>query len=98
MCDDHNLVIEQYFQSLVNILEISHSSLPKKSSQGKMGKDFWSDSLTRLKDDSVAAFNTWSSSGRPSSCPIFDRKKHCHYLYKAELRRQRRSFAESKRL
>ena len=31
-----------------------------------------------------------------SSGPIFESKKGCHYAYKAELRRQRRSFAAEK--
>ena len=34
--------------------------------------------------------------GRPSSGPLFERRKSAYYLYKAELRRQRRMFAAEK--
>ena len=60
------------------------------------GKDFWTDLLTRLKQESVSAFEAWKSGGKPSHGPIFEHKKHCHYAFKAELRRQRRLFAAGK--
>ena len=96
MNEHHVFEIEKYFQSIISVIEISHSVLPKKSAHGKKGKGFWSDTLTKLKKESVDAFDTWSRSGRPYAGPTFESKKRCHYAYKAELRRQRRLFGAEK--
>ena len=95
-CENHIFHINHYYQSLLSILEVTDSLLPRKSSHGKKGKDFWSDNLTQLKKNSVDAYDQWTCDGRPSSGPSFERKKSCHYIYKAELRRQRRLFAAEK--
>ena len=95
-CDDHIFQIEQYFQSIITVLEIADSLLPRKSSHGKKGKDFWTSTLTQLKSESVEAYNAWSSNGHPTSGPFFERKKSSHYIYKAELRKQRRALAAEK--
>ena len=95
-CSNHLHSIETYFQSLISVIEIAHSNLPMKSPLGKGGKDFWTDSLTQLKNESVSAYDAWNYNGKPSSGPFFDQKKQCHYTYKAELRRQRRLFDAGK--
>ena len=95
-CEQHVCAIEQYYQSLITVVELADSHLPRKSSHGKKGKDFWSETLTQLKNNSVDAYNVWSHDGRPSSGPSFESKKTCHYQYKAELRRRRRLFAAGK--
>ena len=77
----------------MSVLVVADSFLPRKSSLGKRGKNFWSDRLTQLKEESVVAYDEWERDGRPSSGPSFERKKSCHYLYKSELRRQRRLVA-----
>ena len=92
----HCTALEQYFQSLVDIIAIAESHLPQKIPQGKGGQGFWTDSLTQLKSDSVASHREWQSAGRPSSGPLFERKKSNYYKYKAELRRQRRIHAAEK--
>ena len=95
-CEHHIAQIRGYYQSVISVIELADKLLPRKSSSGKKGKDFWTESLSQLKSNSVDAFNTWSHDGRPSSGPSFERKKSCHYVYKAELRRQRRNFAAEK--
>ena len=92
-CEQHVFNITRYYHSLLSILEVADSFLPRKSPHGKRGKDFWTEELTSLKRDSVEAYDIWSRDGRPTSGPSFERKKHCHYKYKAELRRRRRVIA-----
>ena len=92
-CPSHKVDLEKYYQMLVDTVIIADSFLPRKSPKGKGGKDFWSDSLTQMKSDSISSYNEWQSAGRPSSGPFFEKRKSCHYLYKTELRRQRRQCA-----
>ena len=95
-CVNHVFALEKYFQSILDALEICHFSLPKKSPHGKRGKGFWTEVLTRLKNESVRTFNAWKHSGRPRCGPIFEEKKNAHYSYEAELRKQRRLFAAAR--
>ena len=95
-CEHHLFQIENYFNSILAVLETCDSLLPRKSAHGKKGKDFWTDNLSHLKRESVLAYDTWLLEGRPSTGPSFEHKKHCHYIYKAELRRQQRTFAAEK--
>ena len=90
--DQHLFEIEQYFESILNVLMIADSYLPRKP-PGKKGKGFWSDSLTRLKNDSIESYDRWCMGGKPTSGVLNDRRKSCHYEYKSELRRQRRLYA-----
>ena len=95
-CSDHVYQIENYFQSIMSVLVVADSLLPRKSPRGKRGNDFWTERLTQLKGDSVKAYDDWVSNGRPSSGPLFECKKTCHYVFKAELRKQRRCSAAEK--
>ena len=95
-CEHHLFQIETYFNSLLSALETCDSILPRKSTHGKKGKVFWTENLSQLKRDSVLAYDKWQLEGRPTSGPSFDHKKHCHYTYKAELRRQQRISAAEK--
>ena len=88
----HLFEIEQYFESILDILLIADLYLPRKP-PGKKGKGFWTDSLTRLKSDSVTSFNRWCTGGKPVSSVLHERKKSCHDEFKSELRRQRRLYA-----
>ena len=91
-CSDfsHCSVLEHYFQQILDIIAITDSFLPQKSPRGKRGKDFWTPYLTQLKDDSVTCSSDWVAKSRPLSGPTFERKKSIHFLYKAEIRRQKR--------
>ena len=95
-CENHVYQINEYYCALLSVLEVADSLLPRKSPHGNRGKDFWTENLTQLKRESIEAYNMWSNDGRPSSGPSFERKKHCHYVYKAELRRRRRLMAAEK--
>ena len=95
-CINHVFLINQYYRSLIAILEVADSLLPRMSPHGKRGKDFWTENLTRLKRQSIEAFDKWTDDGRPSSGPSFELKKERHYVYKAELRRRRRLIAAEK--
>ena len=92
----HHSSIEHYFQSIVDIIAIADSVLPRKSPHGKRGKGFWSESLSRFKLESVNSHRDWEQAGRPPSGPTYERKKSSHYIYKAELRRQKRQDAAEK--
>ena len=92
-CDHHIFQITQYYNSVVSVLEVADSLLPRKSPHGKRGKDFWTDNLSQLKKDSIEAYDIWTEDGRPTSGPSYEHKKACHYRYKAELRRRRRVVA-----
>ena len=94
--DSHLFEIEQYFQLLLDVVVIADSHLPRKPTHGKKGKGFWSNALTQFKNDSILCYDNWNRGGRPSSGPLFERKRDCHYLYKKELRRQRRLHAGRK--
>ena len=76
----HHSVLEHYFQNLIDIVAIADSVLPRKYPRGKRGKDFWSESLTQLKSDSISSNSEWKQAGCPSSGPSFDKKKTCHFL------------------
>ena len=97
-CSDlsHHSTLEHYFQNLVDIIAIADSVLPRKSPHGKRGKGFWTESLTRFKNDSINSHRQWEQAGRPSSGPSFESKKSSHFIYKAELRRQQRLSAAEK--
>ena len=95
-CERHIFQINNYYCSLLSILEVADSLLPRKSPNGKKGKDFWTEELSHLKRESVEAYDKWISDGRPSSGPSYERKKDIHYKYKAELRRCRRMMASEK--
>ena len=95
-CENHVFQINQYYCSLLSVLEVADSLLPRKSTHGKKGKDFWTENLSQLKRDSIEAYDMWTSDGRPSSGPSFEHEKACHYVYKAELRRRRRLMAAEK--
>ena len=76
----HMLEIENYFQSLLEVVVIADSHIPRNPNSGKSGKGFWSDKLTQLKKDSVIAYEKWRGAGRPSSGSLFECKKRNHCL------------------
>ena len=95
-CEHHVFQITNYYHSLISVLEVADSLLPRKSPHGKRGKDFWTDNLSQLKRESVDAYDAWTADGRPTSGPSYEHKKDVHYRYKTELRRRRRVIAEER--
>ena len=49
----HLLEVENYFQSLLEVVFIADSHIPRNPNRGKTGKGFWNDSLTNLKTNSI---------------------------------------------
>ena len=47
-CTSHCHSIEQYFQSLLDVIILAESFLPKKTPRGKGGRDYWNDVLSDL--------------------------------------------------
>ena len=86
--------IESYYQSIVNAISIADSYLPRCTPS--VQRDFWNNDLTRLKTESIDAFNLWKDCGKPSSGVIFDNKKAAHYRYKTYLRKCQREFDREK--
>ena len=67
----------------------AESILPKTNPNFE--RSFWDDELSELKSRSIECSNYWKSIGCPKSGPDFECRKSCHYLYKAALRRKKKS-------
>ena len=86
ICRDncHFHLLEDYYDKLKNAIAIADMVLPRN---GCYQKNYWNEDLSRLKQESIDAFNLWKDVGRPSSGVIFDMKKAAHYRYKSFLRK-----------
>jgi len=71
---------------------LKHEHLPKT----KVGvqKSYWSSTLSELKQKSIECTQFWKISGSPSSGPVYNCKKSCHYAYKSAIRRAQREDKE----
>jgi hypothetical protein len=88
--DYHKFCLENYFNSLLNVIRTADLSLPR-STIGKGQKSYWSEYLSVIKCRSIESFELWLLHGKPSSGPIFSAKKDAYYKYKIELRRAQRT-------
>ena len=59
----HCSTLEKYFQSLLDVVALAESTLPRKSPNGKGGKGFWTHALTQLKTSSVDSHRDWQIAG-----------------------------------
>ena len=81
---DHQIQIERYYNAIIECIAVADDVLPRIKTQG--GKRFWNEELSRLKNDSIAAFDVWKSSGCPKNGPVFEMKKNAYYRYKIRLK------------
>ena len=67
LCDDvnHLHLLEDYYQKIVNAIAVADLVLPRCNPRSQ--KHYWNDELSKLKNESIDAFNLWKSSGRPRS-------------------------------
>ena len=79
-----------YYQRLINAIAVADLVLPRCNPSNK--KHYWNDELSKLKRESIDAFDLWKNSGRPCLGLIFDLKKSAHYRYKSCLRRYQNTF------
>ena len=86
-CHDTNYLhlVEKYYNDLLNAIHIANAVLPRK--KHGIYNHFWSEELTRLKNQSIDAFNLWNATGRPRSGVIFLEKNNAQLHYKRALRR-----------
>ena len=82
---EHLHLIENYYHRLTNAISIADAVLPRSNPSAQ--KSFWNEDLSRLKRESIDAYNLWENAGKPSSGVLFDLKKSAHYRYKIYLRR-----------
>ena len=92
VCEDvsHLHLIEDYYQKIVHAIAVADSVLPRCSPS--IQKHFWNDELTKLKNESIEAYELWKNSGRPCSGVVFRMKKSSHYRYKHYLRQCQKNF------
>ena len=53
-CEQHINQITEYYGALLSILEVADSLLPRKSPNGKKGKDFWTEELSTTLEISLS--------------------------------------------
>ena len=83
--DCHKASIEWYYEEIVMAILNAEQSLPHVNPAIQWS--FWSDELSFLKNESVNSTNEWKQAGCPSSGPLYDSKKDCHYRYKKEIQK-----------
>ena len=91
--DSHKVALEQYYCNIMKAVIEAEAILPKTNPNCE--RSFWDDELSELKSRSLECTNYWKSVGCPKMGPEFECKKNCHYRYKSELRKKKRS-AEKK--
>ena len=86
ICDDncHLHLLEDYYHKVRHAIAVADTYLPRSNVNQK---HFWNEDLSRLKQESIDAYNLWKDVGRPSTGVVFDMKKSAHYRYKSFLRR-----------
>ena len=72
MCDNvsHLHVIEDYYQNIMNAIAVADSVLPRSSPTSQ--RHYWNDELSKLKRESIDAYDLWKNSGRPNSGVVFN--------------------------
>ena len=89
MDDSHKIALEKYYCDIMSAIVRAESVLPKTNPNYE--RSFWDDELSELKSNSIECNDHWKSVGCPKSGPDFECRKHCHYRYKTELRRKKKS-------
>ena len=86
--DCHKASVERYYEEITTAILKAEQCLPRVNPS--IQRSFWSEELSVLKDESINSTNEWKEAGCPSSGPIYDLKKDCHYRYKKEIRKCKR--------
>ena len=87
--DNHKVVLEQYYCDIMSAVIRAESVLPKTNPNYE--RSFWDEELTELKSMSIECNNNWKSLGCPKTGQAYECRKNCHYQYKSELRRKKKS-------
>ena len=77
--------IQNEYDAIVSALTQASKHLPK-STKG-VEKDWWTDNLTKLRDQSLAIQSLWIAEGRPRHGPTHSERLRVRAAYKSELRR-----------
>ena len=91
---EHIFLIEQYYTDILRCIHLADLQLPRH--RPTVTKEYWSEELTLLKNDSIVAHDFWKLNGSPRTGPIFEAKKKSHYLYKLRIRQARDEFNQEK--
>ena len=86
--DCHKASVERYYEEITTAILKAEQCLPRVNPS--IQRSFWSEEVSVLKDESINSTNEWKEVGCPSSGPIYDLKKDCHYRYKKEILRCKR--------
>ena len=87
--DTHKIALERYYCDIMSAVTHAENVLPKTNPNFE--RSFWDNDLSELKSRSIECNNYWKSVGCPKSGPDFECRKSCHYQYKAEVRRRKKS-------
>ena len=81
-CQEHQLIIDQYHDSIVNALKIAdRESVPKI--KPKTLKNYWSEELNTLKQSSIDLHNLWRLIGSPRNNSLINLERlKVKYQYK----------------
>ena len=66
---DHLIQIERYYNAIIHSIADADRVLPRMGSFRKT--TYWNAELSRLKNDSIVAFDFWKISGCPRDGPVF---------------------------
>ena len=92
-CYKHYVLIERYYQDIVNALHTSACSTIPRIKVGS-NKPYWNEELDRLKSDSIFWHGVWHSAGRPASGILHRLKQSTHLKYKLCIREAYQCFED----
>ena len=84
-CPNHDSLLEDYYQDIVNSLSLSAASAVPTQQVG-FQKFWWSEELDSLKAAAIEATDMWRHVGCPRSGPVNANRLQCKYKYKLALR------------
>ena len=81
--------IQEEYDSLISSLKLADSTLPRY--KPGVEKDWWTDDLTRLRDESIEIQNLWVTEGCPHQGPIHAERLRIRAAYKRAIRAAQRA-------
>ena len=85
-CKRHLNVINEYYESIVIVLSLSHAAHCIPTSKRDFHKHWWSPELDELKTMCIEATELWRSHGCPRSGLINTNRLQCKYQYKIAIK------------
>ena len=83
------IAIQQEYDFLISSMKSADSILPRF--KPGVQKDWWTDGLTRLRDNSIEIQHLWETEGRPHQGPINEERLRIRAAYKQAIRAAQRA-------